>query len=699
MSLQNNTGKTSVSFCLQTAHNIGWLLLVVLTPLMVNIWGQQPFELPKVIWIRTLIWFLAGGVLLRLLLRGHSKWFQTHVQGVLLPVVVLALVIVVTTATAVNGRLSLWGSYERQQGAITLLTYLLVFLLATSYFQAPENRKRVVAAMAGTGFPLILLSIAQYLGWQPFGLLTDARSPIYATLGRANFLAAYLAILIPLTLFLLLTAQNRLGQLLWGMLLLGDLAIMGLTLARSAWLATAVSLSIFALLWWGKQLPTRTKTLAWIGTGSLIVSGPLMVWIWGTQQAGSIAARRTIWQASIALIKERPLLGYGADALGLVFPGVYPPELVYYQGREYFVDRAHNLFLDWAITAGLPGVMAFSLILLVCAFLWWRAWQQPQPPARRALLAAVIAAVTGAITNNLTSFDITPTAIAFWLLLGMNVALSQPVNTSAHGIVVRKRPFTQWLLTICIGTMIGVAVWQANIRPLLADIAARSAVQLAQNGQGEQAILAAKNAVKQWPIEPAYHLYLYQAYWQQAVAAQQNPSTWLAEAEAALLTTHKLRANDPALWLQTAQFYQRTGQQFNHDTDHLVDTAYQQAVTFAPNHATLYTAWGDFHLQGGDIQQAAVLLRQAIKLDASNGDTYLRLAAAEVSQGNLNAALNAYHEAVRLLPDSSQAYSGLAYCYWQLGDAYNARQAVAAALQRNPRNQQALMIHEALETR
>ena len=50
----------------------------------------------------------------------------------------------------------------------------------------------------------------------------------------------------------------------------------------------------------------------------------------------------------LPLLAQRPLLGYGPDTLELVFPAVYPPELVYYQGRGILVDRAHNLLLDWA---------------------------------------------------------------------------------------------------------------------------------------------------------------------------------------------------------------------------------------------------------------------------------------------------------------------------------------------------------------
>lgn len=690
---KNTPNKISLLPFVKTGQAFGWLLLIVLTPLLFNPWGQQPFELPKVVWMRTLVWLLAGLALAECILYDRSLWRRLRKNPMLGSTAALALVIVVTTITAVNWRLSLWGSTERMQGTVTLLTYLLLFLLAAVHFQSVEQARQMVGVLAATGAPLILLSLTQFIGWQPFALTSDARSAIYATLGRANFLGAYMAVLVPLTLYLLLTTVQRKLRLFWAVLLFGDLLVLGLTLARSAWLATAVSLALFALLWWGKRLSRSGQILAWSSLGLLVLSGPLTVW-WGHNQAGSIAARLTIWRGTLTLIKQRPLLGYGSEALGVVFPGVYPPELVYYQGRDFFVDRAHNLFLDWAAAAGIPGLMAYSLVLFTFVILMRRTWQQPQPPAKRVLMAALMAAVLAATVNNLTSFDVTPTAMSFWLLLGMAVGLSQPLPDQTV-IVVGKRPFQHWLLVG--GLFIGITfiVWQINGRPLLADRAAQSAQRYVQQGDVANAIVAAEEAVRYWPSEPTHHLRLSQAYWQQAITNSAAASIWLPKAETALLMAQQLRPEDPAYWLHTAQFYMLAARQFDSDTRHLADVAYQQATALAPNHATIYAAWGQFKIEAGDMETAVSLLRQAATLDASNGETYLALGTAELVLGHLDAALGDYREAVRLLPESSRAYTGLAHCYWQLAQPQEAMQAATEALKRDPNNRQAIAIQQA----
>jgi len=676
-------------------EKIGWLLVVILTPLWVNLWGQQPFELPKVMLMRTLVWALAGLAIADIGLSYRSLWREVSTNPLAGSVGLLALVIGVTTFTAVDRRLSLWGSYERAQGAITLLTYLLLFLLAAHQLRPLSRARQVVVAMGVASAPLVLFSLTQAFGWNPFGLLTDARSPIYATLGRANFVGAYLVIVAPLTLALLLSARRRGPRKAWAALLVGQLLVIVLTGARSAWLGLVAALAFFALLWWGPRIAHFWRWLAWGGVSMLALGGPLGVLWLGRHRLGSIAARLTIWQGTLALIRQRPLLGYGADALGIVFPRVYAPELVYYQGRGVFVDRAHNVLLDWAVIAGIPGGLALCAVLVTFGVVVARALRTPEAPDKRPLLIAVSAAVLGNLTGNLVSFDVTPTATATWLLMGTGVALAT-LPASQDNATAVERPRRHAVGSMLLFMSIAVAVGQFNLRPLLADTSARAAIRYAERGDDAGSIAAAERAVAQWPVEPAHHLALAQFYWQRAIAGAESVPAWLQRAEAALSAARRLRPGDPIVWLHTARFYTATAQEFGSDTRGLADEAFRQALALAPNHATIYTAWGRAHLDAGEAELAAPLLRQAVKLDATSGEAYVYLGAVELALGRSNVALADYQEAVRLLPASGQAYAGLATCYWALGRSGEAALAVEAALRRDPQNAQALALRHAM---
>ncbi len=68
--------------------------------------------------------------------------------------------------------------------------------------------------------------------------------------------------------------------------------------------------------------------------------------------------RQVIWHHAVNLIKEKPLLGYGAESNELLFNKAF-----YESGfplSNLIVDRAHNLFLDVAIWSGVVGLILFS---------------------------------------------------------------------------------------------------------------------------------------------------------------------------------------------------------------------------------------------------------------------------------------------------------------------------------------------------
>lgn len=631
-SMKRATRAAKIELLMRTAQDVGWLLLAILAPLVVNFWGQQPFELPKATLVRTLVWYLVALFVVRRLFAGPSLRRELRQNPLTIPLAVLALVIVVTTATAADWRLSLWGSYERSQGALTLLSYLLLCFLAAAQLRSLSRARTLLATMVLTAVPIAFLGLLQSLGWNPFALISDARSPVYATLGRANFVAAYLVILLPLTLGLLLTLRRRTHRITLAMLLLAEVLVLVLTASRSAWLAAVFSLALFALLWFPRALSRCGRQLAWIAVSALFFSGPLLVFVLGPLQMGSIAARLVIWRQTASLVLQRPLLGYGPDSLGLVFHAVYPPELVYYQGRDYFVDRAHNLLLDWLASSGLPGLLAFLFVFVTFVLLLCRALRRPLPSRKRALLVAILAAVLGNVANNLTSFDVTPTATAVWLLMGVGVGLARPAPNEV--LSPRKAPGARRLLFVaCLFTIITLAVWRLNARPLLADVAARSAQRQAQRGNLDAALSAAEMAVLRWSPEPAHHRLLGQILWQQARAHPKSVEVWLSRSESAFLAARDRRPVDPAYWLALAQFYNATVGQADGAAERRADEAFRQALALSPNRAAIYTAWGRAHVQRGHPQHALPLLSHALQLDETDEQAFLALNAARQALG------------------------------------------------------------------
>ena len=643
--MQEQTTEIKTPSAFNTILEIGWLVIAMIIPLWVNFGAQRPFDPAKVFLFRTLIWFLTSLVCARyLLVPGRIRLHWRH-RPLALPVVFLAGVLLVAALTAVDPQLSWWGSYERGQGSLTQLSYLLLFWLVANHLRSLAQAWRLLAAFVLTALPLTLLGIAQAFGWQPLPLLTDARSPVYATLGRANFLAVYLVILLPLTLALGLQLRRRWQQIPIAILLLAEVTVIGLTLVRAAWLAAVVSIGLFVLLWWGISWPKRR----WfgLGLGLTAVSGPLFILL-NVAPGGSLAARLTIWRATLRLIAERPFFGHGPDSLSLIFPRIYPPELVYYQGRDFFVDRAHNLLLDWAVTIGLIGVLAHLLFWSGVLWLMWRTLHHTTDRQHRLLLIATLCALAGSFINNLTSFEVTATSVAIWLLVAVGVALSQPA-AAAEPLPSPSR------LRLGLAGLVIVAglslIWWGNGRPFLADSAAQKAAQQAHAGHLETAIMTAEKAVHYWPHEPTYYHDLAWLYWQKATY---DPAA-LAQAESALLMARDLRPMDYGRWLALAEFYAATAVQLGAETGDLASDAYKQAAQLAPHHSHVYTAWGQFAWVTGERESAVSHWQQAVDLDATNGPAYAYLAQSYWLAGEEDIAAEALTQALKFDPQNKLA--------------------------------------------
>ncbi|MFQ5594843.1 MAG: tetratricopeptide repeat protein [Anaerolineae bacterium] len=680
---------TSVRDQADALLEVGWLLTAILVPLWVNLWASRPFELPKAALLRSLVWLMAGVWLADCLLRRRSPWRDLRRNPLVWPALALAAVEVAATAVAVDPGLSLWGSYARAQGLLTLTSYILLFFVISARLRAPPQAWRLVGAMTLTAVPLIGLGLAQALGWRPAGLVTDARSQVFATLGRSNFLGAYLAMLLPLTLALTLKTPRRSMRLAGGALLLAEVGIIGLTLSRGAWLAAVVAVGTFGLLWASPYMRPWMRRMAVAG-GVLAVLGGLAgaLW-WGYGQGGSIAARLTIWRAALKLIPHRPLLGYGPDTFGLVFQSVYPPQLVYYQGRGLYVDRAHNLVLDWAVSAGLLGLAAGLVLLTRFYMVGCRTadgCQQRGDRERWLLIVAGLAAVAGNVAGNLVSFDVTATATTTWLLMGMTMALAAPGGGSepAEPTESPGRSPLRWAVSGVVLAGVILAVLQLNGRLLLADAAANVAQNRAAMGRWTAAAATGKRAVGLWPQEPQYHLLLSQIYSQQAQAGHPDPLRLLQWAEAELRAAADLRPADYRIWTALGDLYSMWGNRFAGEKVPLADEAYRRATQLAPNHALVYAAWGLADLEGGRFAGAAAKFRQAVDLDATDGISFSHLGDAELALGHVEKALAAYQEAARWEPDLSDAHLGLARCYWQLGRREDAAVALERALDLDP---------------
>lgn len=689
----------TTSHPLQQWQEATWLLIALLTPLFVNLWVEQQFEASKVWLLRTLVWILA------------VLWFNGWIAGIrhkpfppLLRnlLVALGLVFLLSTALSTNRYVAIFGTLDRANGILTQLSYLLLFVCVATRITIQQSQ-RLLHVVVLTAVPICLLGIAQATGWQPLPVWTDARSPMIATLGRANFTGAYLALLLPLTLTAAILENKKWWRIGYTALVVLELAVVALSQARAAWLASVTGLCV---LLWVQVAPRWSNRVRWCSglSGILVVGGGLLLILrQGIASGGSIAARWTIWQASLRLLWTHVWLGYGADTLELHFPSVYPPQLVYYQGRGVVVDRVHNWLLDWSLNFGVVAVALFTTLVYFTLRNGWQHLAATEPSAtafpnetsteqqrEQRWLAACMATVCTQLVGNLFLFEVAATSVVFWLLLAIIASATACRNIEGRNIEVRSLslPFrarkVAMVLSVCI---LCWAIWHGNVRPLLADIHSWSGTKALSQGNNRTALAAYTASVQRQPRRAAYHV---------AVALTAAQSGNFTRAYSAMDAAIALRPTDPVLYTQLAAIYARDANS-SPEKVALAYRAFEQAISLAPTIALSYQQYADLALRSGDVSRALTQAQRAVSLDATDGISFGILGWSQLQNGTFSAALNAFEQAVRWKPDSADFHVGLAVAHVQQGNLDAARQAVQQSLFLDPTYQPALILRAQLQ--
>jgi cyclophilin family peptidyl-prolyl cis-trans isomerase/Flp pilus assembly protein TadD len=195
----------------------GWLVAVIIVPLFFNIYSQRVFEPDKLSLLRSIALVMAVAWLVRLAddwrgrqaesarpEPGPSLWRQITRTPLVLPTLLLALVYVVATPLSLVPHVSLWGSYQRLQGTYTTLSYMVLFFLLLDGLRTKRQLNRLINAMVLVSFPISMYGLIQHFGLDPLPWGGNVTTRVASNMGNAIFVAAFLIMVVPLTISRLL---------------------------------------------------------------------------------------------------------------------------------------------------------------------------------------------------------------------------------------------------------------------------------------------------------------------------------------------------------------------------------------------------------------------------------------------------------------------------------------------------------------
>ncbi|HNX90336.1 MAG TPA: O-antigen ligase family protein [Candidatus Omnitrophota bacterium] len=260
------------------------------------------------------------------------------------------------------------SSYPKEsfRGVCKVLEYALLFM---SVALALENKKvcgRFANIMLVAVFIVCVDGFYQYFAGTDFLrgrelIHDDYMRRVSASLIHPNDFGAYLVVVCMILVSTILSNwKNIKYRVVAAVVLAMALLNLFLTQSRAAWLSFAVAMLCYGWVHVRKRFVVFIIAIVGILIFMPQTAKDRMVNTMNFKLGTPSWERLKLWQATVSMIKDRPVLGMGVNTYSRNFPKYRPAD---YPDVRY----AHNSYLQIASEVGIPGVLLF-LAFLVSAF-------------------------------------------------------------------------------------------------------------------------------------------------------------------------------------------------------------------------------------------------------------------------------------------------------------------------------------------
>lgn len=262
--------------------------------------------------------------------------------------------------------------------ALQPLMYALVYLLIYTTVSAEKEKEKALYAFLAGAVVTVVYGFFQYANAADMAADMEAQSWVdperfpllrrrmYSTLENPNLFGAYLLMIISILTAFTLRERAVKKRTVFAVILLSLLLCLALTYSRGAWVSLA-AIVLGLTLFYDKRF------------GLLFLLVPVVLAFYHGQvverflslfsgEDTSVDLRFALWESTMAMIEEHPLLGVGWGAYFLS----YPDYNFFIQEEGVLIFHAHNMYLNMLAEVGIPGGMAFLLAFFAQGILCWR---------------------------------------------------------------------------------------------------------------------------------------------------------------------------------------------------------------------------------------------------------------------------------------------------------------------------------------
>lgn len=623
------------------AITYSFLALFFLTPLILYTNTSEVFEFNKIVFTYLITILVISLWVSKMIIKGKFYFKKTPLD---IPLLVFLASQLLSTLVSFDPRASLFGYYSRFHGGLlSSISYSLLYWAFVSNMDKEKTKKAIYAFLAAA-VSVSIYAVAQHFGIDKDVWIQDVQNRVFSTFGQPNWLAAWLAALLPITW--LYFAKREKEYLYLGLSSLIFLTLL-YTKSRSGILGFIVAYILFWTFLFIKErkeiLKKFIKVSVVLGAIILLVGtpwtsslsdlstnepqqdsvkqeGPALE-VGGTE-SGEI--RKIVWTGAYDIWKNYPILGTGVETFAYSYYNFRPEEHNLVSEWNFLYNKAHNEYLNIAATTGTLGLLSYLTLIGITTYIFIK--------KRNLFTYTLLSGFVSILVTNFFGFSVVPIATLFFLFPAFAIANDiKKKNEEKIDVGGKKKAYLAAVTVIAFYLVyLLTRYWYADYTyargKRLNDagnlVVARDLLQKAKNLSPKEALYWDELA----DVSAETAVFLYEDG--QEENANELSKVAINESEMAISLSPKnvnLRRSQASMFIKLSTI----------DQNHLLNAreALIQAITLAPTDAHLYYNLGLTEARIGNAEDAKRILEQAVELKDNYRDARLALALILAEEG------------------------------------------------------------------
>lgn len=620
-----------------------------------------------------------------------------------IPVILFLISQIISTIFSFDTHVSLWGYYTRFNGGLlSLISYILLYYAFVSNLEV-KHVMRVLSISLISGAFTALWGFPSHFGYDPTCFVfrgsldtncwTEAFRPtvrVFSTLGQPAWFAAYLNVLLPLSItYFIINTKNKINLYSISYLLLSILFYVSLIFAntRAGTAAFFVSDAILWVIFFYKKIYEPKRLLKYflilhfafavcnffygapISSLDRFTFPKLQKKLVAHAQApaqtqaqpkiktinitDSSEIRLIVWRGAIEAWKAYPIFGTGVETFAFAYYRYRPPEHNMTSEWDYLYNKAHNEYLNYLTTTGIFGLGSYLAIIgaFIIIFLKRLPTSQNHNSSLSPIHYSLLASFISILITNFFGFSVVIINLYLFLIPAFFFVITAPVNIARKTIPLPVGLF-QCILLIIIAGIAMLMSYRLYIY-WYADTAYALGNNLDKTSGFVQANPLLENAVNLIPDEPVYQdeLAVNLGALAQAFYLQNDSSSGAQLAHKAITLDNQVIKNHP------------------------------NNIIYWKNRLRILYSLGtsDKENEAKYLREALNVLIKARELAPTDPKITFNLGVLLGQTGNLPEGIKILEKTIELKPNYSEAYYALGLYYHQLAVGLTSATASASA--------------------